>query len=98
MLFFRRFGGYLTDEILVKEARDLAELLKASNETGVDYSNYYFAGYDPPFKPINRRNEVWFIKTVDSNDTSNKNDNEVDKNNEINLNQNLNQVIDENGN
>ena len=28
---------------------------------------YYFAGYDSPFKLINRRNEVWLVKDCEDN-------------------------------
>ncbi|XP_018027611.1 heme-binding protein 2 isoform X2 [Hyalella azteca] len=58
----RRFGGYAPDEAVAKEAKELAELLQAAGETDVDFTHYYVVGYDPPFKPINRRNEIWFIK------------------------------------
>ncbi|KAA0186013.1 hypothetical protein HAZT_HAZT006897 [Hyalella azteca] len=60
--FHRRFGGYAPDEAVAKEAKELAELLQAAGETDVDFTHYYVVGYDPPFKPINRRNEIWFIK------------------------------------
>ncbi|KAF2350982.1 SOUL hem-binding protein [Trinorchestia longiramus] len=61
-VFTRRFGGYATDEIVAKEAKELAELIQKAGETDVDFAHYYTAGYDPPFKPIGRRNEVWFVK------------------------------------
>ena len=48
--------------MIAKEATALAELIQAAGETGVDFENYYVAGYQSPFKPIGRRNEIWFIK------------------------------------
>lgn len=63
-VFTRRFGGYASDETIGREAKELAELIQASGETDVDLTHYYTAGYDPPFKPIGRRNEVWFVKNA----------------------------------
>lgn len=62
VFIFSRFGGYASDETIGREAKELAELIQASGETDVDLTHYYTAGYDPPFKPIGRRNEVWFVK------------------------------------
>ncbi|XP_068234272.1 heme-binding protein 2-like [Palaemon carinicauda] len=59
----RRFGGYASDEAIIKEAKELAEEIQAQNEPGVNYEQYYIAGYDPPFKLFGRRNEIWFVKT-----------------------------------
>ncbi|XP_066963365.1 heme-binding protein 2-like [Macrobrachium rosenbergii] len=60
----RRFGGYASDEIIIKEAKELAEEIQRQNEPGVNYNQYYIAGYDPPFKLFGRRNEIWFVKTT----------------------------------
>lgn len=35
---------------------------KIENHDDIDLSEYHRAGYDPPFKPFNRRNEVWIVK------------------------------------
>lgn len=58
----RRFGGYAAADAVAREAKELAELIRSSGETDVDLTRYYVAGYDPPFKPLARRNEVWFVK------------------------------------
>jgi len=64
-VFTRRFGGYTTDEIVAKEAKELAELVAASSVgADVDLSTYYVAGYDDPRKVEGRRNEVWFYRTT----------------------------------
>ncbi|KAL3315208.1 Heme-binding protein 2 [Cichlidogyrus casuarinus] len=55
--YVRRYGGYSNRNVLAEEA----EKLKASlRELGLKFneSEYRFAGYDPPFKPFGRRNEV----------------------------------------
>ncbi|KAG7164232.1 heme-binding protein 2-like [Homarus americanus] len=62
----RRFGGYTSDEIIIKEAKELAEAIKKNGETGVNFDQYYVVGYDPPFKLFSRRNEIWFVKTKES--------------------------------
>lgn len=31
---------------------------------------YYFAGYDSPFKLLNRRNEIWLVKDCEDNQHS----------------------------
>ncbi|MCL4128230.1 UNVERIFIED_CONTAM: hypothetical protein GTU68_064882 [Idotea baltica] len=59
----RRFGGFTSEANVQKEVKDLTEILKGAGEEGVHYSEYYIAGYDPPYKLINRRNEIWFVKT-----------------------------------
>lgn len=56
-----KFGGYPTTDDYLKQ-RDL--LIKALGEEAKNYDtvNMMTAGYDPPFKPINRTNEVWLKK------------------------------------
>ncbi|KAK4325250.1 hypothetical protein Pmani_004208 [Petrolisthes manimaculis] len=60
----RQFGGYFNDEVLTREVKALTDSVKKQDEKGVIYDKYYVAGYDPPFKLIGRRNEIWFIKTM----------------------------------
>ncbi|XP_070560428.1 heme-binding protein 2-like isoform X2 [Ptychodera flava] len=61
--YVRSFGGFASGDDYIKEALELDKALKASNTTS-DYHTefYYTAGYDAPFKPFNRHNEVWFIE------------------------------------
>ncbi|KAI8510414.1 Heme-binding protein 2 [Branchiostoma belcheri] len=60
--YVRTFSGYAKDEDWTKQAETLA---KSLDEAGKNYhkDHYYTAGYNSPFKPINRHNEVWFIKS-----------------------------------
>lgn len=56
-----KFGGYATTQDYLNN-RDM--LLQALGEEAKNYDavNFMTAGYDPPFKPINRTNEVWLRK------------------------------------
>jgi len=51
-----RFGGYANEADIAKHREKLAEILKQLNlqHTG----SFEFLGYNPPFQPVNRRNEV----------------------------------------
>ncbi|XP_063884370.1 heme-binding protein 2-like isoform X2 [Scylla paramamosain] len=61
----RRFSGYMNDEVVAKELSALHQsIINNGEEEGVDFSRYYVAGYDPPFKLLGRRNEVWVVKKV----------------------------------
>jgi len=52
------FGGFASNEILDQKANQLRTFLK--NE-GMDWKEpYQFFAYDPPFKTMNRRNEIAF--------------------------------------
>ena len=57
-VFVGAFGGYADAKRLRREASALARRLE---EDGVEVaaSAYFFAGYDSPFRPIGRHNEVW---------------------------------------
>ena len=51
-----KFGGYASDEDIVKYS---AKLKKLMDEKGIIYyGNFRYLGYDPPFKPFGRRNEI----------------------------------------
>jgi len=51
-----KFGGYASDEDIINYSEKLKKLL---TEKGiVYYGNFRFLGYDPPFKPFGRRNEI----------------------------------------
>lgn len=67
----RRYGGYTSDEIIIKEAKGLAEAIKKNGEEGVNFEQYYTAGYDPPFKLFGRRNEIWFVKKAEKEEVMN---------------------------
>lgn len=56
-----KFGGYASTDDYLKH-RDL--LMKALGDEVKNYDtvNMMTAGYDPPFKPINRTNEIWLKK------------------------------------
>lgn len=51
-----KFGGYASDEDIITYSEKLKKLL---TEKGiVYYGNFRYLGYDPPFKPFGRRNEI----------------------------------------
>ena len=51
-----RFGGYASDKDILKYSEKLRSLLL---ENGIEwYGNFRYLGYNPPFQPIGRRNEV----------------------------------------
>lgn len=55
----------MNDEVVAKELSALHQsIINNGEEEGVDFSRYYVAGYDPPFKLLGRRNEVWVVKKV----------------------------------
>ncbi len=56
-----RFGGYAKMQDYITQ-RDL--LIKKLGERAAEYDcvNMMAAGYDPPFKPVGRTNEVWLKK------------------------------------
>ncbi|XP_019644081.1 PREDICTED: heme-binding protein 2-like [Branchiostoma belcheri] len=61
--YVRYFSGYAHDGDWANNAAALAQSL--DNAT-VSYHKdfYYTAGYNSPFQPTDRHNEVWFIKAV----------------------------------
>merc|ERR1719233_2717739 len=64
-----RFGGYaMEDDVWIKEAESFAEKLDKNDYGGsIDFSNFYTAGYDSPWKFWNRRNEVMYlVKTTNA--------------------------------
>ena len=51
-----QLGGYASDEDIVTYSGQLKKLL---DEKGIIYyGNFRYLGYDPPFKPFGRRNEI----------------------------------------
>ncbi|TGZ44672.1 hypothetical protein CRM22_011190 [Opisthorchis felineus] len=64
-VYCRVYAGFSNDRKLNEEARQLGSSL---DRLGKHYQTdaYFFAGYDPPFRLFNRRNEVWFLALPDS--------------------------------
>jgi hypothetical protein len=56
-----RFGGFAK---FSDYARNRDRLIKALGNESISFDtiNFSTAGYDAPFKPFSRRNEVWLIK------------------------------------
>jgi hypothetical protein len=51
-----QFGGYASDADISKHREKLVEILKQLN---IQHTNQFeFLGYNSPFQPVNRRNEV----------------------------------------
>ncbi|XP_053145299.1 heme-binding protein 2 isoform X2 [Hemicordylus capensis] len=60
-VFVRSFGGFAKAKKNQEEILALAESLKRDGKAFQERV-YYSAGYDSPFKLLNRHNEVWLIK------------------------------------
>jgi len=59
--YVRSFKGFAGQDEYLKEAATLAADL--SNATISHHTDFFYtAGYDSPFKPFNRHNEVWYFK------------------------------------
>lgn len=59
--YVRSFSGFAHQDEYLQEAATLAEDL--SNSTASYHTDFFYtAGYDSPFKPFNRHNEVWYFK------------------------------------
>lgn len=59
-VYSTQFGGYAKEAHYVEYAGKLREALGETERYQRDV--YQCVGYDPPMKPIGRRNEVWFLK------------------------------------
>ena len=57
-----RFGGYAKLENYMHHRDLILKALGPDQAKNYDSVNLLTAGYDPPFKPILRRNEVWLRK------------------------------------
>jgi len=63
----REFAGFSNEKVIISQAAILENQIINSNEIDTDTSdNWFYAGYDPPFRLTNRHNEVW-TRVVDSN-------------------------------
>ncbi|GFO26520.1 heme-binding protein 2-like [Plakobranchus ocellatus] len=59
-VFVSYFGGYATESAWLEHAETLAKaLVRDSKSFNQDF--FFTAGYDSPFKILNRHNEVWYI-------------------------------------
>ena len=59
-VFVKQFGGFaMQDFVWIKEAENFRLQLQARS-VNADFHSLWTAGYDPPWKVINRRNEVAF--------------------------------------
>ncbi|XP_076469144.1 heme-binding protein 2-like [Babylonia areolata] len=54
------FGGFASEKIWVQKAVELGDAI--GDHSQFNDAQYFTAGYDPPFKPFGRTNEVWFVK------------------------------------
>nr|XP_057913513.1 heme-binding protein 2 [Doryrhamphus excisus] len=59
--YIRTYGGFSDENLKQEELLKLVESLQRDGVPFVD-TPYYTAGYDSPFKLVNRRNEVWILK------------------------------------
>ncbi|GCC38295.1 heme-binding protein 1-like [Chiloscyllium punctatum] len=59
-VYSTQFGGYAKEVNWVEHAGKLQGALGEAVSYHQDF--YICAGYDPPMKPIGRKNEVWFLK------------------------------------
>jgi len=59
-LYVKEFGGFATEQGVLKEAAALASDLEAAGKE-VNKEWFYFASYDPPYRVTKRHNEVWML-------------------------------------
>ena len=60
------YGGYASDDTILQNAARLRAALIAKGAEA-DFSVFYAAGYDSPFRFFNRHNEIWFpLSNADS--------------------------------
>ena len=60
-VYTRVEGGWMDDTDWKKEARIMDQLM-VDNGLDVEQSYFYVNGYNSPWDPINRRNELWKVK------------------------------------
>eukprot|EP00057_Strongylocentrotus_purpuratus_P004551 XP_003728923.1 PREDICTED: heme-binding protein 2 [Strongylocentrotus purpuratus] len=68
-VFVKKFGGNANDEKYMEEMKKFIPILEKDGHQVKD-DVYYFAGYDSPFKLLNRRNEVWLVKDCEDDQHS----------------------------
>ncbi|XP_072127735.1 heme-binding protein 1-like [Mobula birostris] len=62
-VYSTQFGGYAKEAQFVEYATKLRTAL--GDAVPYHHDLFYCVGYDPPMKPVGRRNEVWFLKKDD---------------------------------
>ncbi|CAN9507443.1 unnamed protein product [Ophioblennius macclurei] len=60
-VYVRTFGGFAKEASKREELQKLIDSLKRDGVAYVE-APFYTAGYDSPFKLVNRRNEVWVLQ------------------------------------
>ncbi|KAL8611229.1 hypothetical protein ACOMHN_013660 [Nucella lapillus] len=63
--FVTTFGGFPNDEVWVEKAVELGDAI--GDHSKFNDAQYYTAGYDPPFKPFGRTNEVCAAASIAQN-------------------------------
>ncbi|KAK2717979.1 hypothetical protein QYM36_006681 [Artemia franciscana] len=66
-LYSRQFSGYASENDFITEGYSLYQLLEADAVADAQYAPWYMVGYNSPYDFVNRRNEVWFLRTVAEN-------------------------------
>jgi len=51
-----RFGGYASDKVIQEKIEELRNILRSRGIKSMN--DYRFLGYNPPYRMINRRNEI----------------------------------------
>ena len=65
--FFRTYSNFSNDQLTQQERDKLFASLSDEDKAAVDKNGpYFFAGYDPPSKVENRRNEIWLVRSEDA--------------------------------
>eukprot|EP00210_Caulerpa_lentillifera_P002600 g2490.t2 len=59
-VYVKSFGGYMTEQGIVKKASELVDILQ-NKGIEIETENYYACGYDSPFRIVARHNEIWII-------------------------------------
>ena len=67
--YVKQFGGFGGESTMVEEASSLAKTLLGDG-MHFDPEHYEYCSYDPPFRLLNRQNEIWFTKTSSESDDS----------------------------
>ena len=58
-VYVASYGGWSSESSVISNAQKLAEALKKAGKA-FDDGEFYYAGYDSPFRILRRHNEVWF--------------------------------------
>lgn len=59
-VFVAQYGGFSSKSEMLKQAHDLATALQRDGKRFNELF-FYTAGYDSPFKILNRHNEIWYF-------------------------------------